>query len=374
MAGTRSTPCQVARRRQAGTLRLDPPGRPARAGSGGSTMARRRLMSEALREDLARELGVYELAARHGWGAVPARECGRLVQQAVLRAEALLAQQEGCPDAPVMRQQGPGPAPHALSPQVPPFVQNPSPWPGPWFGHATAAARPGPAHPAPPALRPRGPVAGAATGRRPLSCTRVPGSQGSRRGTGAVGDEPGRGGRFPGRGAPGTFPALAGQAARTHGSRRGRRDNGGGGKGRRSLAGLGGGQGAIVAGDRAGRRPPVPRPRARAFLRRVSPPGALSPDRCRGHRHPPAAPDPPEVRPGPTPVRSGDPFVPGAAPASAAGAGAAPPAPHRGRVPPRSRPVPSMPPPRRLSPPAGAYGKAGGREVVTAWVNRTWCF
>ncbi|EKP94000.1 hypothetical protein [Thermaerobacter subterraneus] len=112
-------------------------------------MARRRLMSEALREDLARELGVYELAARHGWGAVPARECGRLVQQAVLRAEALLAQQEGRPDAPLMRQQGAGPAPHALSPQVPPFVQNPSPWPGPWFGHATAAARPGPAHPAP---------------------------------------------------------------------------------------------------------------------------------------------------------------------------------------------------------------------------------
>lgn len=55
-------------------------------------MARRRLMSEALRESLARELGVFELAARHGWGAVPARQCGRLVQQAVLRAEQLLAQ------------------------------------------------------------------------------------------------------------------------------------------------------------------------------------------------------------------------------------------------------------------------------------------
>lgn len=56
-------------------------------------MARRRLMSEALREELARDLGVYGIAARYGWGAVPARECGRLVRQAVLRAEALLAQQ-----------------------------------------------------------------------------------------------------------------------------------------------------------------------------------------------------------------------------------------------------------------------------------------
>lgn len=48
-------------------------------------------MSEALRADLARDLGVYDLVQREGWGAVPARDCGRLVQQAVLRAEAMLA-------------------------------------------------------------------------------------------------------------------------------------------------------------------------------------------------------------------------------------------------------------------------------------------
>lgn len=48
-------------------------------------------MSEALRADLARELGVYDRVQREGWGAVPARDCGRLVQQAVLRAEAMLA-------------------------------------------------------------------------------------------------------------------------------------------------------------------------------------------------------------------------------------------------------------------------------------------
>lgn len=55
----------------------------------------RRLMSETLRADLARELGVYELAERHGWGAVSARDCGRLVQRAVRRAEELLAARYG---------------------------------------------------------------------------------------------------------------------------------------------------------------------------------------------------------------------------------------------------------------------------------------
>lgn len=48
-------------------------------------------MSEALREELARELGVDAIVRQQGWGAVSARDCGRLVQQAVLRAEALLA-------------------------------------------------------------------------------------------------------------------------------------------------------------------------------------------------------------------------------------------------------------------------------------------
>lgn len=52
---------------------------------------RRRWMSEALRDHLARELGVAHQAARAGWGAVSARDCGRLVREAVLRAEAWLA-------------------------------------------------------------------------------------------------------------------------------------------------------------------------------------------------------------------------------------------------------------------------------------------
>lgn len=47
-------------------------------------------MSEALKEELARELGVYDLVRREGWGAVPARTCGELVRLAIQRAEEAL--------------------------------------------------------------------------------------------------------------------------------------------------------------------------------------------------------------------------------------------------------------------------------------------
>jgi len=57
-------------------------------------------MSEALREELARELGVDDIVRQQGWGAVSARDCGRLVQRAVLRAEALLAGRLANPSAP----------------------------------------------------------------------------------------------------------------------------------------------------------------------------------------------------------------------------------------------------------------------------------
>ncbi|WP_243149857.1 hypothetical protein [Thermaerobacter sp. PB12/4term] len=166
-------------------------------------MARRRLMSEALREELARELGVFELAARHGWGAVPARECGRLVQQAVLRAETLLAQQEGRSDAPVIRQQGAGLAPHALSPQVPPFVQNPSPWPGPWPGHAAAAARPWPAHTGP--AQPSGPGGQSPAPQPAIAPLPAPGFLGPRTAAGApagLGTNPAAAGGPPAAGHP----------------------------------------------------------------------------------------------------------------------------------------------------------------------------
>ncbi|MCR4419916.1 MAG: small, acid-soluble spore protein, alpha/beta type [Clostridia bacterium] len=56
-------------------------------------MSRRRggLMSEALKWELAKELGVAHLVAAEGWGAVPSRECGNLVRKAIEIAERNLA-------------------------------------------------------------------------------------------------------------------------------------------------------------------------------------------------------------------------------------------------------------------------------------------
>ena len=52
-------------------------------------------MSEELRTQLARDLGVAELVAREGWGSVPSRECGRLVRLAIERAEQALREEAG---------------------------------------------------------------------------------------------------------------------------------------------------------------------------------------------------------------------------------------------------------------------------------------
>ncbi len=53
------------------------------------------LMSERLKTELARELGVAQIIEREGWGAVPTRDCGRLVKLAVERAEKMLRDQRG---------------------------------------------------------------------------------------------------------------------------------------------------------------------------------------------------------------------------------------------------------------------------------------
>ncbi|SMB94153.1 small acid-soluble spore protein F (minor alpha/beta-type SASP) [Thermanaeromonas toyohensis ToBE] len=55
-------------------------------------MARRRqVMSEALKYELAKELGVYDIVATEGWGGVPSRQCGNLVRLAIEKAEQALA-------------------------------------------------------------------------------------------------------------------------------------------------------------------------------------------------------------------------------------------------------------------------------------------
>ena len=53
------------------------------------------IMSERLKEELARELGVADTVRSQGWGAVPARQCGMLVKLAIERAEKELAQTTG---------------------------------------------------------------------------------------------------------------------------------------------------------------------------------------------------------------------------------------------------------------------------------------
>ncbi len=51
-------------------------------------MARKRgIMSEQLKYEIARELGVDQVVASQGWGAVSSRDCGNMVAKAIQLAE-----------------------------------------------------------------------------------------------------------------------------------------------------------------------------------------------------------------------------------------------------------------------------------------------
>lgn len=50
-------------------------------------MSRQGLMSEALKQEIARKLGVEDTVAREGWGSVSARNCGNIVREAIAMAE-----------------------------------------------------------------------------------------------------------------------------------------------------------------------------------------------------------------------------------------------------------------------------------------------
>lgn len=45
------------------------------------------LMSENLKSEIAKELGVYETVSSQGWGAVSSRNCGNMVKKAIEIAE-----------------------------------------------------------------------------------------------------------------------------------------------------------------------------------------------------------------------------------------------------------------------------------------------
>jgi small acid-soluble spore protein F (minor alpha/beta-type SASP) len=51
----------------------------------------RGLMSEALKYELAKDMGVLDIVQREGWGSVPSRDCGNLVKHAIERAERSLS-------------------------------------------------------------------------------------------------------------------------------------------------------------------------------------------------------------------------------------------------------------------------------------------
>ncbi|MBD1372471.1 small, acid-soluble spore protein, alpha/beta type [Hazenella sp. IB182357] len=46
-------------------------------------MARRGVMSEALKVELAKELGFYDVVQREGWGGIKARDAGNMVKRAI---------------------------------------------------------------------------------------------------------------------------------------------------------------------------------------------------------------------------------------------------------------------------------------------------
>ena len=51
-------------------------------------MARKRgIMSEHLKEEIAKELGFYDVVQREGWGGIKSRDAGNMVKRAIEMAE-----------------------------------------------------------------------------------------------------------------------------------------------------------------------------------------------------------------------------------------------------------------------------------------------
>lgn len=54
----------------------------------GKTVSRHKgLMSENLKAEIAKEMGVYQTVESEGWGAVSSRDCGNMVKKAIEIAE-----------------------------------------------------------------------------------------------------------------------------------------------------------------------------------------------------------------------------------------------------------------------------------------------
>ncbi|EZH64412.1 protein sspF [Bacillaceae bacterium JMAK1] len=51
----------------------------------------RSIMSDALKEEIAKELGFYDTVQREGWGGIKSRDAGNMVKRAVQMAEEQLS-------------------------------------------------------------------------------------------------------------------------------------------------------------------------------------------------------------------------------------------------------------------------------------------
>lgn len=54
---------------------------------------RRGVMSDQLKEELAKELGFHDVVQKEGWGGIRARDAGNMVKRAIEMAERQLAKQ-----------------------------------------------------------------------------------------------------------------------------------------------------------------------------------------------------------------------------------------------------------------------------------------
>ncbi|WP_090399551.1 small, acid-soluble spore protein, alpha/beta type [Natribacillus halophilus] len=51
-------------------------------------MSRKRsIMSDALKEEIAKEIGIYDTVQQEGWGGIKSRDAGNMVKHAVEMAE-----------------------------------------------------------------------------------------------------------------------------------------------------------------------------------------------------------------------------------------------------------------------------------------------
>ncbi len=57
-------------------------------------MAKEKIMSTRLKEEIAKELGFYDVVQKEGWGGIKARDAGNMVKRAVEMAQESLAAEE----------------------------------------------------------------------------------------------------------------------------------------------------------------------------------------------------------------------------------------------------------------------------------------